>query len=119
MSRRIVRILVVVVLVIGVGTILIFKSAFNHRVLNSAELAQLETNCLKCHGAPPLHPNVTFVHHRHAVLACSVCHSQETGISASESANNIIKWVNAGILASSLVGFLVNFMVMKTKKREQ
>lgn len=119
MSPLIMRILIVFVLIISVGTILIFRSASYDRSLNSAELAQLKTNCLKCHGAPPVYPNVTFVHHRHAVLACSVCHNRETGISASESANSIVRWVSAGILAFSLVGILANLMVMKTKKREQ
>lgn len=113
------RILIAVLIIISVGTILIANYAFNDRSLNSTELEQVKTNCLKCHRAPPVYPHVTFVHNKHSALECVVCHGQENGLETMENIQLSLRWAGLGVTALGLVGILVNYIVMKSRKGKQ
>ncbi len=115
-SHWVMRILIAVLIIISVGTILIADYAFDDRSLKSTELEQVKTNCLKCHRAPPGYPHVTFVHNKHAALQCVVCHGQENGLETMANMQRSLRWAGLGVTVLGLVGILVNYIVMKTRK---
>jgi hypothetical protein len=110
------RILTASLLVLIIGAMVFFSQAFNKETASSTQLAQLRSNCLQCHDAPPPYPNVTFVHDKHITLECSVCHRQVSGLSTVENTHSIFQWAGLGAVALGLIGILANFTVMKTRK---
>jgi hypothetical protein len=79
------RILIACLIIIIVGGILAAVFSLQPAKLDSAQLAQVQTNCAKCHSVPSVDDvNVNQLHKSHTFLVCSACHGASSGDRDSE-----------------------------------
>lgn len=118
------KILAAVVLIICGVAIIVASRSIHQTTLSTSERTQVKQACAKCHGDSNGFEGddnqaggfkVSEIHRIHANAGCITCHSNATGLKTADKAHATLQWAGIGIVAMTLAGIVLNFIVTRRR----
>ena len=118
------KILAAVVLIICGVAIIVASHSMHRTTLSTNERTQVVQACAKCHGDSNGFEGdenqagdvkVSEVHRIHANAGCITCHSSASGLKTADKAHDTLQWAGIGIVAITLAGIVLNFIVARRR----
>jgi hypothetical protein len=111
------RIKVTIAIILLAGAFLVADLLTGTRTLSAAELENIRTVCLECHGLVPKYDFALQVHNKHAAFECSFCHRDVGGLKTADNFHIGLKWLGIGMVSLALLGIITSLLVSNRKDR--
>jgi hypothetical protein len=117
------KILVAAVLIICGAAIIAASHSMSRITLSTDERAQIAEACTKCHrdsdNLEGDEGQAGEVHRIHANAECVTCHTSTSGLKTANKAHDTLQWAGIGIVAVTLAGIALNFVVARKRLADQ